>query len=58
MFRIPGKEISPAVKEEEKKRNRQAVKQQFLMFAAVVIALKIGMLNFCKINLFWALRLY
>jgi len=39
---MPGKEGSPAEKEAEQKRNRQSVKQQFLLFAAVVVCLKMS----------------
>lgn len=42
MFRLPGKEGSPAEKEPEKKRARNQVKQQFYMFVAVVLTLRLG----------------
>lgn len=42
MFRIPGKEGTPAEKELEKKKARQQTKQQFLLFVGIVLTLKIG----------------
>ena len=52
MFRVPGKEGSPSEKGEDKKKEKQQVKQQFLLFAGVVLLLKIGK----EINSFLLLR--
>ena len=42
MFRMPGKEPNPAEKEAEKAKAKAQVRQQFLLFAGVVLALRAG----------------
>ena len=42
---MPGKEPNPAEKEAEKAKAKQQVRQQFLMFAGVVLALRVGKLH-------------
>ena len=57
MFRIPGKEGSPAEKEAEKARAKQQVKQQFFLFVGIVALLRVGMLCvFMFILLAWEWR--
>ena len=42
MFRIPGKESSAAEKEAEKAKAKQQVKQHMLLFAGVVLVLRVS----------------